>query len=172
MGLYFSSTDILILSYALLLRSRREAFHPKRCSDLGVNDLSALSQLIFTLAFKEVSLSGKKHPLLILLVPSAQPFPTPISLSLLKLRFVDLQILDTLTTAGPTQTYFSSVPGRAQSKSQAGEGSGHDVARSDGLCCLDVATRLGQGAEEQSVSFHRLPPAITLNFVAKSTGNE
>lgn len=117
---------------------------------------------------------AKSIPFWFFLFPLHIPSPTPISLSLLKLRFVDLQILDTLTTAGPTQAYFSSVPGRAQSKSRAGtgEGSGRDVARSDGLCCLDVATRLGQGAEEQSVSFHRLPPAITLNFVAKSTGNE
>lgn len=169
MGLYFSSTAILILSYALLLKSRREAPQPKRRSVFRCERPFSS----FT-AFKEVSLSGKNHPILILLLPSAHPFFTPISLSLLKLHFVDLQILDTLTTAGPTQTYFSSVPGSAQSKSWAGtgEGSGHGTAHSAGLCCPDVANRLGQGAEERSVLFHRLPPAITLNFVAASTGNE
>lgn len=81
-GLYFSSTVSLILSYAFLLKSRREALHPQRNAlYLGFNDLSVLPQLIFTPAFTEVSLNGEKQHFLILLILSAHSFSTPISLS-------------------------------------------------------------------------------------------
>lgn len=176
-GFYFNSTVILILSYAFLLKSRREALHPQTDAlYLGLNDLSVLPQLIFTPAFTEVSLSGENQPFVILLIASAHPFSTPISLSFIIKTVLcvspDFKYPDNCWTN--TDLFFFSPLAVLRAKAEQVQETveGVDIACSDSLRLPRVAIRLGQVAEERLVSFHRLSSAIKLNFVADSTGNE